>query len=105
MIEAYKEAVVHYEGISQANRDTSLGYTTTLLAVEASLATKDTQGGIDILNAVINTYKDAEMQASALMNIALIHVNAKDYTKAKETLQRLIIGYPKSRLVKMPRNF
>lgn len=105
MLEAYREAAVHYEGISQTNRDTALGYSTALLAVETKLTAKDTQGAINTLNSLISTYKNPEMQASALMNIALIHVSNKDSANAKLSLKRLINDYPKSRLVKDAQRF
>lgn len=105
MMEAYREATVHYDGISQSNQDTALGYRIVLLTVEAKLAAKDTQGAINTFNYVISNYKDAETRASALMNIALLYAKTKDNSKAKETLQRLINNYPKSRLIKNARKF
>lgn len=99
MIEAFRNAAVHYDAISQSNPDTSLGYSTALLAVQAKLATKDIQGGIVTFNSIITNYKDTAMQASALMNIALIYISAKDNAQAKKTLNRLINNYPKSKIL------
>jgi len=105
MMEAYREAAVHYEGLSMANKDSPLGYSTALLAVQAKIEVKDIPGGIATLNLIISNYKNPEMQANALMNIALLYVKTKDNLKAKEILKRVVNDYPKSRLVKDAQRF
>lgn len=106
MREAYNQAANHYVRLSQANLDTKLGFTAVLLATEAKFAIKDFQGCINIFDSVVKNYKNEDMQASAMMNMALIYLNGfKDKTKTKETLQSLINNYPKNRIVNNAKKF
>ncbi len=106
MMEAYKEAIRHYKALISAHSDSSLAYTLSQLVVQCYGEIKDWQNAIATLEEMLDKYKDEKYKGSAnvdaiLMNIALIYKNEiKDDPKAKDTLERLLKDYPRSKLAK-----
>jgi tetratricopeptide (TPR) repeat protein len=80
---------------------TALGLRFQTLVAECYMATKDWQGAINSFQLAINNYKEKVEVDSLMLSIASIYyskLNNKE--KAKETLEKLIKDYPKSKLIK-----
>jgi TolA-binding protein len=101
MIAAFGEAIAHYNSLAKDNPDTVLAYSASMLAANCYAAMKDWTNTISSLNTIIEKYKGKINADGILMNIAMIYSReVKDKIKAKETLQRLVNEYPKSKLAK-----
>ncbi|OGX15216.1 MAG: hypothetical protein A2166_00295 [Omnitrophica WOR_2 bacterium RBG_13_41_10] len=101
MIAAYQEAISYYKGLAVKHSNTPFAFNAESLAAQCYLALKEWQNAINTFNAIIEEYKAKMNMDAVLMNIAFIYNNElKDKIKTKETLERLIKEYPKSKLIK-----
>lgn len=102
MIGALQEAIAHYNGLADKFPNSPLAFQAGALVADCYRELKDWQGAINTYNALIDKYKNKASTDGLLMNIAIIYQKEmKDNTKAKDTLNRLIKEYPKSRLIKV----
>ena len=102
MIAAYQEAIAHYQALAAKYPDSLLAYSADMLATQCFIALKDWQNAINSFNAMLEKYKAAKVNKdNLLMSIALLYAKElKDQAMAKQTLERLLNEYPKSRLIK-----
>jgi TolA-binding protein len=101
MMAAFGEAITHYNALALNNPNTVLAYSAKMLVANCYAAMQEWQSAISTLNGIIEKYKGKVNADALLMNIAMIYSReVKDTTKAKETLERLLKEYPKSKLAK-----
>ncbi len=101
MIAAFQEAIGHYKALADKYPNSQLGLRAHMLIGECYIALKDWQNAINSFNIIIEKYKDKANLDGVFMDMALIYNRElKDKVKAKETLERLIKDYPRSRWVK-----
>lgn len=101
MISALQEAIAYYKGLSAKYPLTPLAFNTDILVAQCYMAMKEWQSAINALNHVVETYKNKLNAEQILLNIAVIYEQQlKNRDKAKETLQKFIKDYPKSKLTK-----
>jgi TolA-binding protein len=102
MIAAFQEAIKHYGALGNKYPNTPLAFRVDTLVAECYIALKDWQNAIATFNTIINNYKSKINVDGVMMDMALLYNRElKDRVKAKETLQRLIKEYPRSRLIKI----
>lgn len=98
MMEASKEAIGHYTALIEKYPSSALAYRAQSLIAQCYLLLKDWIGAIDTYNTMVETYKNKMNMDGVLMNIAMLYKNQlKDKIKTKETLEKLIQVYPKSK--------
>ena len=101
MLVAYQEAINHYQALADKHPDSPPAYNAYLLAAQCYMEIKDWQNVINTFNTILETYKGKVNLDAVLLDMALLYNRElKDKLKAKETLERLIKDYPRSRLVK-----
>lgn len=101
MIAAYEEAISHYRSLTDKYPGSPFDYNVRNLVSQCYVALKDWQGAIRSFNDIIERYNGKAKLDVILMDMALIYgKELKDEAKAKETLDRLIREYPKSRFIK-----
>ncbi len=102
MIASYQEAIGHYKALAAQYPGSPLGFNTEALAAQCYIAMKEWGNAIDTFNNLIAAYKSKINLDAVMLDMALIYQRElKDNVKAKETLEKLIKDYPKSRLVKI----
>ncbi len=102
MIASYQEAISHYKALAAQYPGSPLGFNTEALAAQCYIAMKEWGNAIDTFNNLIAAYKSKINLDAVMLDMALIYQRElKDNVKAKETLEKLIKDYPKSRLVKI----
>ena len=100
MMEAYREAITHYDSLAGKHPGTPLALQLNTLSAQCYGELKDWQGAINTFNAILENYKGKVNMDGVLINMAMIYSRElKDNSKAKEALQKLINDYPKSKLV------
>lgn len=100
MTSAVKEAIGYYTELSEKYPGSLLEFRCRSLTAECFILLKDWQNAIQTIETIIVKFKDKIKMDGALMQIASIYNNGlKDDRKAKETLEKLIRDYPKSRLI------
>ncbi len=106
MIAALGEAISYYKAIAAKHPVTPLSFNMDMLVVQCYLETKDWQGAVDTLNAMLATYKGKASLEGVMLNLANIY-NAKfnDKVKATKILTTLIQEYPKSKAVDTAKKF
>lgn len=101
MREAAREAISHYNALAEKYPDSQLAFQVETLNAKLYLLLKEPLNSISTLNQLIQNYKDKINTDIIVMNIAVIYNRElNDKQKAKETLERLIKDYPKSKLIK-----
>jgi len=107
MMQAYRQAVGHYNLLIGAHPDSAeLVHTLYQLVAQGYAELKDWQGVINTFEAMLRKYSDEKYKGKVgldtiLLNLAALYNNEiKDKAKAKEALERLIKEYPQSRLIK-----
>jgi len=101
MVVALQEAIVHYQALADKYPNSSLAYRAHNLMAQCYVGLKDWQNAINSLNTIVDNYKDKIDAGAVLIDIALIYNrDLKDKVKAKETLERLLKEYPRSKLTK-----
>lgn len=102
MIGAYQEAISHYKALASRYPNSPLSFNAEALVAQCYIAMKEWVNAIDAFNNLIAAYKNKINMDTVMLDMALIYQRElKDNVKAKETLERLIKDYPKSRLVKL----
>jgi len=102
MQEAYKDAISHYELLAQKDPKSLLGLRAYMLMAECYGGLTDWNNSILALESIITNFKERAAMDGVLFNIAFIYrKELHDTTRFKETLQRLINDYPKSRYAKV----
>lgn len=105
MREASSEAISHYNNLIEKYPSSTLAYRAQLLIAQCYILLKDWTNTIDTYNKMIDAYKKKMNMDGVLMNIAMLYKNQlKDKIKTKETLERLIQEYPKSKLISTAKN-
>ncbi|MFZ5800812.1 MAG: tetratricopeptide repeat protein, partial [Candidatus Omnitrophota bacterium] len=101
MVEAFRQAVIHYKQLAAEHPNTPLALNAEGLAAHCYVAMKEWQNAIRAFNAIIEKYKDKVNTDRIMFGVAMIYdQQLKNRTKAIETLQVLIKEYPKSPLLK-----
>ncbi len=101
MIGAYKEAIVHYNELSNENPGTMLAYSADTLVANCYKEIKDWPATIASLNSMIEKYWDKANVEGMLFDIALIYNRElNDQAKAKGALERLVRNFPEGKLAK-----
>lgn len=100
MMEASRDAIKHYNTLSESFPKTPLAYRAQSLIAQCYMVLKDWQGAINTYNSIIDTYKGKIGTDGTLLEIALIYKRElKDEKKAKDTLEQFIKEYPQSKLL------
>lgn len=99
MKEAAREAISYFTSLAEKYPDTPLALRSKLMAAECYLALDEPQGAIKRYEKIIEEYKDRVSMDTVLINMAMVYIRVlKNNEKGKETLERLIKDYPKSKL-------
>jgi TolA-binding protein len=101
MLNAFQEAIAHYNSLVDKYPYSPLAFKSYTLISSCYGAMKNWPEAVSTLKTLVEKFQGKVDVDSVLMDIALIYRRElKDNVKAKETLERLIKEYPKSRLVK-----
>lgn len=101
MVAALGEAILHYKALANKYPVSPLALRADSLVAECYIALKDWPNVINSFNLIIDKYKGKVDVSGTLIDMALVYNRElKDKVKAKETLERLIKDFPKSKLVK-----
>lgn len=101
MREAARNAIGHYSRLAEKYPISPLALRAQTLTAQCYLFMQEPLSAIKTLNSAVETYKDKTNTDEIVFSIALIYAKEiKDKTKARETLERLIRDYPKSKLIK-----
>lgn len=102
MVEAYREAIVHYQKLAQevSAKNPQATFNFLMLASRCYAQIKEWQSAISGYKAIMERFKGKVPVDTILLEMAPIYYKQlNDKEKAKETLEQLIKEYPKSRLV------
>jgi TolA-binding protein len=101
MVAALQEAILHYRVLANKYPNSPLSLRADSLVTECYIALKDWPNVINNCNTIIAKYKDKVDVGGTLIDMAVVYNRElKDKVKAKETLERLIKDFPKSKFVK-----
>ncbi len=100
MIMAYQEAIVHYKGLARKYPRTKLAFFTQMLAVDCYAAMKDWQNAASTIDELIRMFKGRIPLERVYITKAMIYKNGmKDDARAAQTLEQLLLDFPKSPFV------
>lgn len=101
MMEAYRDAIDHYNALAHTYTFSPLGVQAYSLVVECYGAMNDWSDVITTYNTILSTYKGRIAADGILLSMAVVYGNQmKDKAKAKEVLKGILKDYPKSRYIK-----
>ncbi len=99
MREATRDAIGRFVGLAEKYPGTPLALRAKLMAAECYVSLDEPQNAIKSYERIIEEYKAKVSMDTVLINIAMVYIRLlKDNVKGKETLERLIKDYPKSKL-------
>ena len=100
MVEAYKQAIAHYDGLAGKYPLTPFALRLHILSAECYAELKDWKNVINTFDAILEIYKGKVKMDGILLNLAMVYDHGlKDKAKAKEILEKIIRDYPESRLL------
>lgn len=100
MVAALGEAILHYKALANKYPVSPLGLRADSLVAECYIALKDWPNVINSFNLIIDKYKGKVDVGGTLIDMALVYNRElKDKVKARQTLERLIKEFPKSKLI------
>ncbi len=101
MAAAFKEAVLHYNSISQQYPGSPMAFITQKLAAQCYIAMKDWQAAVNTYQSIAQQYRGKVDLGDILMDMALIYSKElHDTAKAKDALTLLIKENPKGKFGK-----
>ena len=98
MVEAYKDAIAHYDILAEKYPMTPLALQSNMLTAQCYAQLKDWNRVVNTFNVILEKYEGKVKLDEVLINLAGVYIRQfNDKARAAQTLEKLINEYPSSK--------